>query len=355
MAPRRPSRLTPKIQELVETDRLSRPPVGRLSAAQVEQLVVVAQRKQRFEVPVSAARAIGALAVGAKPQVAVPVLKAVLSDSKAPRTDRIAAARGLGVVATPQAERALIAHVRVQDPRVLQDVLAALGTFGGRTAARALEQLAVPSDHAARKQLFFARALIAHRHGLDGPFLTEARAVERRPGRPEEMAALTLRLGTVKATAAALKRLRGSTYGVDFADRAYFLSCGPAEWTIFLNKELGPSAKSSTNLFERPWIAAVLAQALPTRETLTTRLVMLARPTGRQAHVDVARADGEIVYTGEVRPAGSALAFAISDVERQGTAPLTIAGRATSTRVEVETAVVFAARVGVRETAAVVA
>ena len=355
MAARRPSSLTPKIKELVATDRLSRPPVGRLTDAHVEQLVAVAHRRQTYEVPVSAARAIGALATGAKPNVAVPALKAVLSNGKAPRTDRIAAARGLGVIATAQAERTLLAHVRVSDPRVQQDVFAALGTFGGPAAGRALDQLAMPPDNAARKQLAFARALIAHRHGLAGPFMSEARGVERRPGRDEDMAAIGLRMGTAKATTAALDRLRGPKYGINFADRALSLSCGPAEWTIFLNREVGRSAKSPTNLFDRPWIAAILAQALPTRETLTTRLVMLTRPAGRQAHVDVVRADGEIVYTGAAEPAGSAIAFSISDVERLGTAPLAITGRVTSTGIAVETAVAFAARIDVRETAGVVA
>lgn len=355
MAARRPSRLTPKVEDLVATDRHSRPPVGRLTPAQVGQLVAVAHRKQKFEVPVSAARAISALATGAKPGVAVPALEAVLSDSKAPRTDRIAAARGLGTIATAEAERALLEHLRVRDARVQQDLFASLGIFGGPASAEALGRLALPSDPFARKQLAFARALIAHRHGLDGPFMTEARPIERRPGRPEEMAALTLRMGTAKATAASLERLRGPTYGIGFADRALSLSCRPAEWTIFLNKQMGRSATSPTNLFDRPWIAAVLAQALPRREALMTRFVMLTRPTGRQAHIDVVRADGEIVYTGTAQPAGSAIDFAIFDVERPGTAPLTLAGRVTSAAVTVETAVVFVARVGVRETAAALA
>jgi hypothetical protein len=352
VAARRPTRLTPKIQDLVATDRQSRPPVGRLTPAQVDQLKAVARRTRTFEVPVSAARALGALAAGARPAVAVPALKAVLSDGGAPQTDRIAAARGLGVVATPPAERALLAHLRVRDPRVQQDVFAALGLFGGPAAGRALGRLTPPSDHAARKQLGFAQALIAHRHGLDGPFLAEARPVERRPGRSAEMAAVTLRVAPARARAAAVDRLRGPTYEIEFAERAYSLSCGPAKWTIFLNREMGRTAASRTSLFDRPWIAGVLAQWLPTGEALTTRLVMLARPAGRQAHLDFVRADGEIVYTGAAQPAGSAIAFAVSDVERLGTAPLTITGRVTSTRVEVETAVVFAARVGVRETVA---
>ncbi|HEY1369264.1 MAG TPA: HEAT repeat domain-containing protein [Gaiellaceae bacterium] len=350
MAGRRQVALTPKVRDLVATDRQSRPPVGRLTAAQVEQLVAVAQRKQQFDLRVSAARAVTALASGAAPRVAVPVLDTVLADAGAPRTDRIAAARGLGTIATPEAERRLLRHVRDPDPRVQQDVLAALGTFAGLAAARALDQVEVPSDRFARQQLAFTRALVAHREGLPGPFLTEARPVERSPGRASEMSPLTLRVGTANATAAAAARLRGPRYGIAFADRAFALSCGPAEWTIFLNRSLVFSGRGPANLFERPWVAAVLAQALPGREALTTRFVLLTRPTGRDAHVDVVRADGEILYTGTVRPAGAATAFAISDVERPATAPFTVTGRATATRITVETAVVFSSRVGVRET-----
>ena len=286
--------------------------------------------------------------------MAVPALEAVLADSRAPRTDRIAAARGLGTVATPEAERALLARARLRDPRVQQDVFAAIGTFGGPEAADALGRLAPPSDHAARRQLDFARALITHRHGLPGPFMTEARGVQRKPGPRKAMAPITLKLGTARATAADLGRLRGPTYGIEFADRALSLSCGPAQWTIFLNSAIRAPGASSA-LFDRPWIAAVLAQALPKREALTTRFVLLTRPTGVRAHIDVVRADGEIVYTGAVSPAGSALAFSIFDVERPGTAPLTLAGRVTGSGVTVETAVVFAARTGVQQTAPVVA
>jgi HEAT repeat protein len=342
--------LTPKVLGLVATDRLSRPPVGRLTAAQAEQLIAVARREQAFDVQVSPARALGALAAGASPDVAVPVLEAVLADGKAPRTDRVAAARGLGTIGTPEAERALLERVRVRAPRVQQDVFAALGLIGSPEAARVLGDLPPPADHAARQQLDFARALIAHRHGLPGPFMTEARGVERTPGRAKQMAPLTLKLGTARATAAALDRLRGPTYGVEFAERALSLTCGPAEWTIFRNREATPSA-----LLDRPWIAAVLAQALPRREAITTRFVLLTRPTGKQAHIDVVRADGEIVYTGTARPAGSAIAFSVFDVERRGTAPLTVKGRLTGTGVNVDTAVVFAARTGVQATAPVVA
>ena len=105
-------RLSPKVIELVATDRLARPPVGRLSGVQAGQLAAVAQRRQAFELDVSPARAIRALSEGAKAEVALPVLEAVLADRKAPLPERVAAARGLGHIATPAAERALLSQVR---------------------------------------------------------------------------------------------------------------------------------------------------------------------------------------------------------------------------------------------------
>ena len=353
MASERPRRLTPKVRALVATDRQARPPVGRLTSAQVEVLKAIARREHEFAEPVSAPRAISALAAGASADVAVPVLETLLSNSKAPRTDRITAARGLGHIATPEAEQALLQNVRARDPRVQQDVLAALGMFAGPAAARQLGKLVAPLDPATRQQLALTRALIAHRHGLDGPFLPEARVVERRAGRPEQMTTLELRTKTAKTTAAALDRLRGSTYGIEFTDRAYSLRCGPTEWAIFINKEMGRSPTSLTHIFDRPWIAAILAQWLPEREAATTRFVMLTRPRGERVDIDVVRADGELVYTGTAEQVGSAIAFAISDVDRLGTAPMNIAGRITSRGVELETRVVFASRIGVRETVAV--
>jgi len=344
VAARRQRRLTPKIRELVAADRQSRPQVGRLTAAQADQLKVVARRRQDFEVPVDPPRAITALAEGAAPKVAVPVLKAVLADGRAPSVDRITAARGLGRIGTPQAERTLLQNLNVRDQRVRQEVFAALGIAGGPAAARALARLSPPRDRDARRQLLFARALIAHRHGLDGPFVREARPVERRPGRRAEMTELSMGTRTARATAAARGRLRGPTYGIDLADRAYTLRCGPAEWTVFVNRELGRSLASPA-LLERPWIAGILAQWLPEREAVTTRFVMLTRPQGAQIHVDVVRRDGEVVYTGTARPARPGVAFTITDVERPGTAPLTIAGRLRGTAVEVDTAVAFAGRV----------
>ena len=157
MPTKRPPRLTPKLRDLAAPDRLDRPPPGRLTAAQVELLALVARRPEEFDEPVSAARAIAALAEG-RPDAALPVLADVLSDSTAPRSDRVAAARGLGAIATPEAEALLLRSARDRDARVQQAVFAALGWFGGLEVARELGKVQ-PADVHARRQLELARAL----------------------------------------------------------------------------------------------------------------------------------------------------------------------------------------------------
>jgi len=346
-------RLSPKVRELVATDRLARPPVGRLSGVQAGQLAAVAQRRQAFELAVSPARAIRALAEGAKADVAIPVLEVILADRKAPLPDRVAAARGLGHVATPAAEHALLSQMRAGEPRVQQEVVAALGRFAGASAGRKLGKLEAPSDLATYRQWVFARALIAHRLGLDGPFLAEKLFVERSHGRPEQMATFMARTRTAKATTTARAKLRGEQYGIGFADRCHSIECGPAKWEIFINGELTRSSTGLEKLFERPWLAGVLAQWLPQEEALQSRFVILARPSGSAVRLDVVRADGEVVYTGTAGRSGSAIGFRVSDVVRAGTAPLNVTGRLTPSGIEIDRATVFASRVAGRRALAI--
>lgn len=342
------SRLSPKVRDLVATDRLARPPVGRLSSAQVVQLAAVARRRRTFELDVSPARAIRALAEGAKPASALPVLQAILADTKASPPERIAAARGLGRIATPAAERTLLRHARTRDPRVQQEVIAALGLFAGPSAGRALGRVAAPLDIATYRQWMFARALIAHRHALDGPFLAETQYVGRTRGRPQQMTSFTARTKTTKATKAARVKLRGADYGIELADRSHSIGCGPVQWELFLNRNLRRSSAALADLFARPWIAGVLAQWLPREEALQSRFVILTRPKGDAVGIEIVRADGEVVYTGVATRSDSGADFRVSDVVRAGTAPLNVAGHITASRIAIESATVFAVRVGAR-------
>ncbi|MFN0145851.1 MAG: HEAT repeat domain-containing protein [Dehalococcoidia bacterium] len=346
-------RLTPKIRELVAADRHARPAVGRLTAAHVEALTAVATRAEAFDEAVLPARALQALAAGAPADVAVPVLSRVLAAAAAPRTDRVTAARELAGLATPAAHDALAGAIRDRDPRVQQVAVAALGKLGGPADLREMMRMVEPGDLSVRKQLRFARALIAHRHGLDGPFLPEVEGVERRPGAPERMITLTLRPRGTRGTATDLARHLGSTYGIVPAAQSFSLRAGRAEWAVFVNGEVGASASGLARLFERPWIAAILGRWFPANIANTTQYVVLTRPVAGGARIDVVRTDGELMYTGTAEQLAGTIAFAMADVDRPGTAPTTVRGRVSGRGLELELTVPFATRVGTRPTEAV--
>ena len=264
MSPRTDSPLTPKVRRLVERDRLSRPPVGRLSGTHIEALSGIATRRTRHDADVSAPRAIAALATGA-PEQAIPVIKIVLEDSSAPQPDQVAAARALGAIANSAAERLILRQVARAEPRVQQELLTALGTFGSaRTAAALTEELFSSPDMALQRQLTLTRALIAHHHGLDGPFLPPHAAAEKPRGRRGDLTKVELSTKTGRALAADLQRLKGSSYGISFAERGFRLRCGPSDWTMFLNEALGTTPTLLAPLFEsRPGSRASWHSATP--------------------------------------------------------------------------------------------
>jgi hypothetical protein len=341
-----PTHLTRKVLDLVARDRNARPPVGRLNASHVQQLALVATRR---EPPgTSAAHAIAALAEGA-PGRALPVMEQVLEDDAAPQPDRVAAARALGVIATSGAEALILAQLPRQEPRVQQELLASLGTFGSASAAGPLQDIPAPADAGVARQLALTRALISHRHGLDGPFLPGAAPASAPRGTARDRAEVGLSVRSAPSVATDLRRHQGPMYGMPVAARGLALRCGPASWTIFLNKSLGPTAGGLQLLFERPWIAAVLAQEYPTGEGLVTRLVMLTRPEPGGARIEVARADGEVMYVGSARQVNNEVRFTVNDTERPGRAPASITGAFTSRGVQLRTAVVLTTRRGQRE------
>lgn len=352
MATTQPRRVTDKVRELVSAERRVGAPSRRLTPAQADLLTSIALRSEEFSEPVSSFRAINALAVG-RPDAASPVLARILADRGAPPSDRIAAARGLALLGDDAARSVLRRHVREPAPRVQQEILAALGQIGDAHAARSLGKLDDPANPATRQQLHFARALVAHRYGLDGPFLPEPRTIRRRQGDEANSATLTLKLRTAKATAADLSTLQGPTYGVTFSDRALALRCGTRQWIVFINGELGPTATQPLRLFERPWIAAVLGLRDPERRVATTHYVVLSRPTADGAHLDVVRGDGRIICAGSAQPVDDAVEFTLSDIDQPATAPLLLRGTLTAKGVDLDTAVATISRRRARTTNAV--
>ncbi len=123
-------------------------------------------RRSRTDEGVLSHKALQALAVGAPAPVATLVLRNVLRDARAPRADRVTAARLLGTIGTKEARNVLGGSIRDRHPRVRQAVFASLGQIGEPTDLKKLGQLADSDDRHTARQLEFARALIAHRHGL---------------------------------------------------------------------------------------------------------------------------------------------------------------------------------------------
>jgi len=342
--------LTPRMRRLVATDRYTRAAVEPLTPDELALLTTAASSDEQRNVPLPPHRALGMLALAARPEVAIPVLDQVARNPAAPRTNRIAALRGLGRIATPEAQALLLAQAGDSDPRVQQAALAALGLFADRQALTALERQVRPQDDAARRQLELTRALIAHRTGLAGPFVDERRPLSREPIAAARMSAVTLTMKTAAETAADLARLTGPTYGIRLAERAYALTCGRADWTIFGNAELGASIGVSPRLFERPWILALAARWQPPGIAAAVQYVVLSRPAGTGVRLDVVRADGEVVYTGTATASGTALSFSVADVERPATAPTTLSGVLDTNSARLDVAIVYERRVGTRRT-----
>lgn len=340
--------LTPKVRALVSPDRQSRRPVGRLTAPQIDALTAIATGVL-IDAEASAQLAISALAEGA-PDRAIPVLRIVLTDVSRSQSDKISAARALGSIGSAEAEAVILESFPQADARVQQELLGSLGKFGSKRVTTAFSWQSALDDPATQRQLDFARALISHRHGLDGPFLSLVSAAEPAPLDDDALAEVELRIKAPAATAVDRQRLVGSTYGIDLDVRSIGMRCGPTDWTLFLNSSLGPSLAELEPLFARPWLAGVLAQRYPGRERGSIRLVVLARPIDNEVRLEFARADGEVIYVGNVQRAGDRLEFAVSDVDRPGHVPTSVTGTIGPRDIVVTRSMTLATRSGVRDT-----
>ena len=161
-------------------------------------------------------------------------------------------------------------------------------------------------------------------------------------------------LKSERATATDRARLTGSTYGIELAPRAAALTCGRLQWTIFFNRELAPGTMAD-RLFARPWIAALMCRWFIAGKAAVAQHLVLTRPDGRVVRVDLVRTDGEMMYTGTARADGSGLTFSIADVERPGTAPVTITARLSARGIELVTVVASGRRIGARSAEPLVA
>lgn len=331
-------RLTPKLRELVATDRLARPPVGRLTRRHVEDLRALVADPSGYDERVSVPRALAALAAGTRPAVAVPVLREVLGDGDADTAARVAAARGLATVGSPAAADALADALAVRDPRVQQAVAAGLAEVGGERALRALVKTPTPAEPFVRRQVRFATAVVAHRLGrTDGPFLPETPAPPDRDADDVASVPVAVRLRSASATEELLATVVGPRFGVELAERSLAVECGGARLSLLVNAEVGESVGSPATLFERPLVAGLLASEYPVGIRTTARMVVLTRPTGDdEARIEIVRRDGRVAYVGTVERAGRGVSFRVTDVDQPASARTLVVGTLTGRGVSLD-------------------
>jgi len=265
----------------------------------------------------------------------IPTLARVVSDAAAPVPARVTAARALGLLGTPDAEQALRHRIGVEPPLVLREVLKALGAIGGPAVLRALSRVAMPTDAAARRQLTWARALIAHRHAIEGTYLPALDARVRLDA--GDAATVTVALQTVAATTKDRARLTGGTYGIELAPRSVSLTWPRSASTVFFNRELDLPL-GAARLAERPWIVGLVARWRRRHRLATIRHVILATPGRGGVRLEVMRTDGERVATGRVTPQDGSVRFSVVDITGSTAARTRMCGSLSARRVELDRA-----------------
>jgi hypothetical protein len=211
-----------------------------------------------------------------------------------------------------------------------------LGAIGGPAVLRALARVAMPGDAAARQQLTWARALIAHRHAIDGTYLPVVDGRER-DAPAGDAGAPTVALQTVAATTRSLARLVGGTYAIALAPRSVSLTWGETTATLFFNRELELPA-GAARLQERPWIVGIVARWRRRRRIGSIRHVMLATPTRDGVRLELVRTDGERIATGRAVAHDGSVWFTLTTLTRSAAPPSRISGWVTARRIELERA-----------------
>ncbi len=316
----------------------------RLTDDQRRYLRDIVRRKETPSHPFSMSKAITALTRTETSSEASRILGHFLADDRNLATDRAIAAVNLRLIPGPEAQEVLIANLRVRDPRVQQQVIKSLGTFGDEAALAALRQLLEPVGESGRKQLAFAKELIAHRLGLPRTYLPYKEGVERERGDDDKMIELALRPLLKPIARSHRHLLQGSTYGIEVGDVGFELTAGQSKWTVFVNHAL-TAGEGYKKLFHRKWIAALLALQDPRTKTFSTQYVVLTDVRDAATAIMVIRTDGEIFYTGEMVRTRDQMTFDMRDVKRSGTAPTNVRGHLTQEGVELTVTIPFGRRV----------
>jgi hypothetical protein len=184
--------------------------------------------------------------------------------------------------------------------------------------------------------------------------LPRVEGVDRLAHELDDALSITIEAKSGQASASDWKRLAGPRYGIEPADQAYALSVGGTDSTVFINRDLNRSSTGLLELLQRPWIAAVIGRRSLEGSTVVSKFVVLTRPVGESARIDVVRRDGVITYTGTASWFGGQMAFMVSDVDRPGTVPTKVAGKLTAQGIKLDVGLLSSVRVGTRSAVPVV-
>lgn len=341
--------LTSHLRSLLDPGRrvLSARLVAELSERDVEVVQEFLEAGAARPAGADVSHAIGALATRDRSDRTAAGLARLAADPQEEVVARTVAAASLRLLPTAQARTSAATLVDVPERGVRIAAVQALGCIGDEGSLRALDAMREPTSDAEARQRNFARSLIAHRLGRPSEYLPYRPGVARRPGSPKDYVELSLRSLRARAVAVQVESFSGSNYGIAFSTRVGFsLRAGRALWSVLVNDALGDGTAAfarSTDLFERPWITAVLARVQDRTDRSAPQYVVLTDPDEAGARLMVVRTDGEVMYSGSLSGPGD-MRFVVRDIARRGTAPTHVRGRLTSQGIEMELSIPFGRR-----------
>jgi HEAT repeat protein len=161
----------------------------KLTATQIADLGEIVQRRFVPKEEFNMANAITALAGAERSNRVAQILGQLLADESESSIDRAVAAINLRLMPGRTAQMHLVENLATKDLQVKRQVIKSLSTFGDADALAQLRKLRPPKDVTLRRQLIFAKALIAHRIGIPEVYLPFRRGARRTPGAESDMIA----------------------------------------------------------------------------------------------------------------------------------------------------------------------
>jgi len=265
------------------------------------------------------------------------ILEKIIGNDSEDISLRTAAAVNMAYLTSKPAEKSLIKHLKVQDNLIRSKVIKSLGMIGGPNAYEALLKIDNDQANFVKKQLTFAKALIAYRHNLDGDPLPYVEGVDRDQRSADEILKLSVKKVGIRKIRTAMERFEGSTYGIELAKTSGFeVTAGKARWLLFINELLADQGIFKS-ISDHKMITGLLSRWIRETNTYNAQYVVLTKPVeDKKVQILVIRSDGEIFYSGEATVKEKSLSFLISDIKRPGTAPTRVRGKLTVRGIELD-------------------